>query len=266
MTLVSPSSVRVAPLLPLLRRHARTLEGPRPAGNARVSTLPARSLGDPKATEARMDAGGDDRVALHAALEALEAPADAEPDGPHERPAAERRHDLAPTEQEALPPTALQGFSDAQAARIPGVAQPEVRGPVDSARSAPPALGASRIVIIEEEPIIAADLEAIVTDIGRSVVATSATRAAGVAAAPAHRPDRVPADIRPADGSSGIDAVRDVLAVLAVPAILVTAHAEGPPTGARPEPAFLAAKPFRADAVQAAAARAVLFRSSREMV
>jgi CheY-like chemotaxis protein len=123
-------------------------------------------------------------------------------------------------------------------------------------------LGAARIVVIEDEPIIAADLEAIVADLGHTVVARASTRAAAVEAVLAHRPDLVLADIRLGDGSSGIEAVRDILATLDVPVIFVTAFPERLLTGNKPEPTFLVVKPFRAQAVQAAVARALFFRSS----
>ena len=269
MTVASPSplSARLAPLLPLLRRYARALTGSQSAGDAKVAALLAELLADPQAAAARMDAGGDDRIALYTAFETLEARDGdrAEATGLHERVAAERLRSLAPPEQKALLLTALELFTDAQAAQILGIDRSEVRGLVASARSALRDLAASRIVIIEDEPIIAADLEAIVADMGHSVVAKSATRAGGVAAALAHRPDLVLADIRLADGSSGIDAVHDILAAFEVPVIFVTAYPERLLTGARPEPTFLVVKPFRADAVQAAVARAAFFRSSAEV-
>lgn len=253
-------AARVAPLLPLLRRYARALAGSQDAGDARVEAVLAGLLADPAGVAARMDAIGEDRVALYAAFEAL-APRD-EPGGAaagrHERAAADRLRGLAPLQQKALLLTALEGFTEAQAAQILDIAPPELRGLAVAARSALRSLGAARIVIIEDEPIIAADIEAIVADLGHSVVARAANRTEGVAAALAHRPDLVLADIRLADGSSGVDAVRDILAAFEVPAIFITAYPERLLTGVRPEPTFLVVKPFRAAAVQAAVARAVL--------
>src|SRR3546814_7397622 len=53
------------------------------------------------------------------------------------------------------------------------------------------------------------------------------------------------ADIQLADGSSGIDAVQDILAIAPVPAIFITAFPERLLTGGRVEPTFLISKPFR---------------------
>jgi CheY-like chemotaxis protein len=48
------------------------------------------------------------------------------------------------------------------------------------------------------------------------------------------------ADIQLADGSSGLDAVNDILASTDVPVVFVTAYPERLLTGERPEPASLA--------------------------
>lgn len=257
-------SARLAPPLPLLRRYARALTGSQQAGDAQVAALLEHLLADPGSTAALLAAAGDDRVALYAAFEAMGLQRDADhaaATGPHERAAAQRLRSLAPREQKALLLTALEGFTEAQAAAVLGMAPVELHALVVSARQSLHSLGAARIVIIEDEPVIAADLEAIVGDLGHSVVARAATRTGGVEAVLAQRPDLVLADIRLGGGSSGIDAVRDILAAFAVPVIFVTGFPERLLTGNRPEPTFLVVKPFRASAVQAAVARALFFNS-----
>ena len=59
------------------------------------------------------------------------------------------------------------------------------------------------------------------------------------------RPGLVLADIQLADDSSGIDAVKDILADFEVPVIFITAFPERLLTGERPEPTFLITKPFQ---------------------
>jgi len=67
------------------------------------------------------------------------------------------------------------------------------------------------------------------------------------------------ADIRLADGSSGIDAVNEILAEFSIPVIFITAFHEALLTGIRPEPTFLIAKPFSEDMVRAVISQVLFF-------
>ena len=59
-------------------------------------------------------------------------------------------------------------------------------------------------------PRVALDIESIVQELGHEVVAIADTKDTAVEAAMEHRPDLVLADIQLADGSSGIDAVKEI--------------------------------------------------------
>jgi CheY-like chemotaxis protein len=72
-------------------------------------------------------------------------------------------------------------------------------------------------------------------------------------------PKMILADIQLADGSSGIDAVNDILATEALPVIFITAFPERLLTGERPEPTFLVTKPFNPDMVKALISQALFF-------
>ena len=117
----------------------------------------------------------------------------------------------------------------------------------------------TRVLIIEDEPVIAADIEAIVGDLGHEVCAIATTRSEATEQAAQHRPGLVLADIQLADNSSGIDAANDILMNLPVPVIFITAFPERLLTGDRPEPAFLITKPFLPNAVKAAISQALFF-------
>ena len=73
------------------------------------------------------------------------------------------------------------------------------------------------------------------------------------------RPGIVLADIQLADGSSGIDAVNEILEKDALPVIFITAYPERLLTGERPEPTFLVTKPFREETVKALISQALFF-------
>jgi CheY-like chemotaxis protein len=122
---------------------------------------------------------------------------------------------------------------------------------------------ATDVLIIEDEPVIAADIEALVRELGHTVVDIAATRTEAVAAVASKMPGLVLADIQLADGSSGIDAVKDILGRYDVPVIFITAFPERLLTGERPEPTFLITKPFQPETVKAAIGQALFFHPGR---
>ena len=91
----------------------------------------------------------------------------------------------------------------------------------------------------------------------------AATRTEAAEAVARHIPGLVLADIQLADGSSGIDAVKDILGRIDVPVIFITAFPERLLTGERPEPTFLITKPFQPETVKAAIGQALFFHPSR---
>jgi DNA-binding response OmpR family regulator len=118
---------------------------------------------------------------------------------------------------------------------------------------------ASNVLIVEDEPLIALDLEQVVTSIGHAVTRIARTRREAVAAFMAQRPGLVLADIQLADGSSGLDAVNEILGETRVPVIFITAYPEQVLTGLRPEPTFLIPKPFQPETVKAVISQALFF-------
>jgi CheY-like chemotaxis protein len=118
---------------------------------------------------------------------------------------------------------------------------------------------ATDVLIIEDEPMIAMDLESIVEGLGHRVMGTARTHAEAVSAANQRKPGLVLADIQLADGSSGLDAVNEMLGSFAVPVIFITAYPARLLTGERPEPAFLITKPYQPDTVKAIVSQALFF-------
>ena len=85
------------------------------------------------------------------------------------------------------------------------------------------------------------------------------THAEAIKLAGSNRPGLILADIQLADGSSGLDAVNELLRSFEVPVIFITAYPERFLTGDRPEPAFLIAKPFQPSTVSAVISQALFF-------
>ena len=89
------------------------------------------------------------------------------------------------------------------------------------------------------------------------------THSAAVELAHGKRPDLILADIQLADGSSGIDAVNELLRDMGdIPVIFITAFPERLLTGERPEPAFLISKPYTEEQVRSAVSQAMFFSST----
>ena len=107
--------------------------------------------------------------------------------------------------------------------------------------------------------MIAMDLESIVEGLGHRVAGVARTHAEAVNAASNHKPGLVLADIQLADGSSGLDAVNEILGSFEVPVIFITAYPDRLLTGERPEPAFLITKPYQPDTVKAIVSQALFF-------
>ncbi len=167
----------------------------------------------------------------------LEEDADGEDLSSATRAIARRRlAQLAPLSRQALLLTAMEGFSLEDAALLVGKEPDEVQALVADAISEIERQTRTRVMVIEDEPLIAMDLESIVRDMGHDVTGVAVTRDEAVALAMEERPGLVLADIQLADDSSGIDAVKDILAKFSVPVIFITAFPERLLTGERPEP------------------------------
>src|SRR3546814_2781043 len=143
---------------------------------------------------------------------------------------------MTPRSRHALLLTAREGFTPEDTAYLVDVEADEVETLVGEALTEIEKQTRARVLIIEDEPIIAMDIETVVRDLGHDVTGVAVTRDEAVALAMEDRPGLVLADIQLADDSSGIDAVKDILSEFAVPVIFITAFPERLLTGERPEP------------------------------
>ncbi len=259
---------RLAPHLPYMRRYARALTGQQAAGDAYVrAALEAIAAGDqalpPQLTP---------RVALYQVFHAIWDGTGAQldivnDDDPSTNGEPTRRlMRIPPRSRQAFLLTALEGFSPAEAGQILDVSSSEVEILISEAQAEIDAELATSVLIIEDEPVIAADIEALVRELGHEVLDIAATRTEALEAVARQTPGLVLADIQLADGSSGIDAVKDILGKFDVPVIFITAFPERLLTGERPEPTFLITKPFQPETVKAAIGQALFFHPARAKV
>jgi len=188
-------------------------------------------------------------------------------DDPLEQRAQWRLQGLSPNSREALLLGTIESFAFEAIGEILGVDREEAIALIDRARDEMGRMVTGDVLIIEDEAIIALDLEAIVEGMGHKVVGVARTRAGASEIGLRHSPDLILADIQLADKSSGIDAVNDLLAELGdVPVIFITAFPERLLTGERPEPAFLIAKPYTEEQVRTAVSQAMFFASTESLL
>ena len=255
---------RLAPHLPYVRRYARALTGDQATGDNYVRVaLEALAAG-----ERQLSSDMTPRVALYQVFHAIWSSTGAQLEdssGMDGRDDASRRlMRIAPRSRQAFLLTALEGFTPSEAAQILSADVSDVEQLIGAAQAEIDAELATDVLIIEDEAIISADIESLVKELGHNVTATATTHDEAVDAVARHRPGLVLADIQLADGSSGIDAVKDILKRFDVPVIFITAFPERLLTGERPEPTFLITKPFQPETVKAAISQALFFHPSRQ--
>jgi DNA-directed RNA polymerase specialized sigma24 family protein len=257
-----PSSVRssmvVAKYLPLMRRYARALTGRQSSGDAYVAAALEAVLADP----GMLERAERPRVELYKTLTRIWNSVDLNIAGERrdiQLPVERRLAQITPRPRQAFLLVSLEGFAEEEAAEILEIDLASLRELVQEAGRELAADIATDVLIIEDEALIALDLERLVEDLGHRVIGVAQTHSKAVAIARAHAPGLILADIHLADNSSGIDAVNELLRSFEVPVIFITAYPERFLTGERPEPAFLIAKPFQPSAVSAVISQALFF-------
>ncbi len=251
-------SQAVAQYLPFLRRYARALTGNQSSGDAYVGATLEALIEDPDV----IDATGGPRVALYKLFTKIWNSVGLNSEGTpidDDMAADQRLASLTPQPRQAFLLVALEGFSEEDAAKILDVDVAALRSLVEESGRELAAEIATDVLIIEDETFIAMDLESLVESLGHRVLGVARTHGEAVELAKKKTPGLILADIQLADGSSGLDAVNELLRTFEVPVIFITAYPERFLTGERPEPAFLIAKPFQPAMVSAIASQALFF-------
>ncbi|MBR1141293.1 MULTISPECIES: response regulator [Bradyrhizobium] len=253
----------VAEHLPLLRRYARALTGSQGSGDAYVGAMLEALIQDPALLDERYGARAGlfrlftqiwNSVALNDDAEVATLP----------MPPERRLSNITPLPRQAFLLLSLEGFPEEEVAFILDIDVAETRRLADAAGRELAAEIATDVLIIEDETFIAMDLESLIKNLGHNVIGVARTHADAVALAKNKKPGLILADIQLADGSSGLDAVNELLRTFEVPVVFITAYPERFLTGERPEPAFLISKPFQPAMVSAVASQALFFqRNSR---
>lgn len=260
---------KVASNLPYLRRYARALTGDQARGDAFVRATLEAALAD----EGLRQQIGEGRAQLYRAFNSVWASAyvdtrdvsgaSAVNVSTHEAAVQERLSHITPANRQALLLTTLENFSINETAYIMDRKPEDVEALVQEAIAEIDRESTTSVLIIEDEPLISMQLEELVRSLGHEVCGMAATRSQAQEIAAREKPGLVLADIQLADGSSGLDAVDDIMKIGNVPVIFITAYPERLLTGERAEPTYLITKPFQESTVQAAISQALFFKSGR---
>jgi DNA-directed RNA polymerase specialized sigma24 family protein/CheY-like chemotaxis protein len=245
--------------IPYLRRYARALTGSQQRGDQYVRVCLEALLQEPH----RLKPNGDMKLQLftvfHDVWRIVDSAIPESKDdgaGPETR-LREQLATLPPLDRQVLLLVSLEGFTISDAARILDISEDEAHDKLNEARTEIQRQTGARVLIVEDEPVIAMDIAAIVRSIGHTVVGVAATKDKAVMLAEEHRPGLVLADIQLKDGDSGIATVQEILTSIDVPVIFVTGFPERLLTGEHVEPAFLITKPFDPETLKIAIGQAL---------
>lgn len=256
-----PLSTRIAGHLPYLRRYSRALIGSQSSGDAYVAAVLEALIADISI----FPPASNDRVALYKLYSKLFGSVTLDLKEIQSPFAWERNAELymasiPPKARQAILLVAVEGFSSRETAEILETSETDLGLVLSTAASEISGQISAEIMIIEDEPLIAMDIEDMVTTLGHKVTGVARTHTEAIELYNRRKPSMILADIQLADGSSGIDAVNEILETDDIPVIFITAFPERLLTGDRPEPAFLVTKPFNPDMVKALISQALFFQ------
>lgn len=262
---MADASAEIVKCLPYMRRYARALLGSQDRGDEYVRVALETYLAEP----GRIFPEADLRLQLFALFhdvwtvidpESADEPEAAEPGG-------ELRGlpQLSPVRRQVLLLVSLEGFSFEDVGHILKIDQGTIRKELDAARTELAGLSGVRVLIIEDEPLIAEDIADLVRRMGHDVIGSAARESEALNLARAQRPELILADIQLKGGDNGIRAVQNILRSSSVPVIFITGFPERLLTGEQLEPVFLISKPFEPEVLKTAIGQALSVHPPRQM-
>ena len=251
--------------LPYLRRYARALTGAQQSGDNYAMAALEAILSDPGLFDQDMPPKTALFKVFHSIWVSSGATLADEETGLRSR-AQKHLSRLTTGTREALLLHTIEEFSFQDIGKIMELTPSEAEDLVQIAHDEMALSLSGKVLIIEDEAIIAVDLESIVSDMGHKITGVARTETGAVELADKERPDLILSDIQLADKSSGIDAVNRILDQYGeIPVIFITAYPERLLTGEGPEPAFLISKPYSEQQVMSAVSQAMFFSSTETL-
>jgi len=255
----------LVPHIPYLRRYARALTGSQTRGDKYVAATleaiiaevgPDELTADPKVILFRTFHDVWQRLAPPSA------PGANEDEAEHVRSVKRALATLPRWDRQAYLMSRLEKFAIADIARILRSNPAEVEVRIQRAAEQIAYVPAGRILIIEDDPVIALGNAQIVRDMGHEVAGIAATKAQAVSLHEKESPDMLLVDIRLEGSEDGLETVQEIIKTSSTPVVFVTGHPEELLTGRKREPAFVVTKPFDPEVLKVAISNALTFRHS----
>ncbi len=242
----------LAPELPFLRRYARAATGQRDMGDTIIANVMADLAEATTDTNSPYPRRVRQFRVLVSAINTTLAPNATQAASVGANVAA-----LPSTMRHALLLTALEDFQPKDAASILNVSTAEIPTLITSAQESLRHLSSKRILVIEDDDLLAAAITGIIQKMGHKVCAHARTEQEALAAVAAETPALILADVHLGPGGSGLSAVQQIMTNSTIPVIFVTGYPELVLTGKGIEPAFVIRKPYREEALQTAITQAL---------
>lgn len=244
-----------------LRRYARALHGSQQSGDAYVRLCLEALLQQRDKIVATGDVKHQLFKIFHDVWQRINFNEGEQLDGPSQLmtdfSVKSRLEAIPARERQILLLTALENFSVREAGEIIGVSEAQAEALLAKAWLAVSDQISTSVLIIEDEPLIAADVSNLVTEMGHTIIGMAADQVEAVELAKEMAPGLVLTDIDLGSGGSGLLAAQEILRSIDVPIIFITAHPEQLLTGERLEPTYLVTKPFEPDALRVTISQAL---------
>ncbi|NVN01991.1 MULTISPECIES: PhyR family response regulator anti-anti-sigma factor [Asaia] len=215
--------------LPFARRFARALEGNQIQGDQLVALalkdMVSRKSGHEISTRYRL---------YRSIIECFT----------KENEAAHAPSPLSLTQRLVLLLTSLEEVPLSAVALILDRSESEILADIAQANDGLRSVAETSVLIIEDEPIIAMDIQDVVQQCGHRIAGVAYTEADAVRIAKETKPGLILADINLGGGGDGMHAVGRIMKDHQAPVIFVTAYPERLLTGEQEEPSFIITKPF----------------------
>ena len=252
--------------IPYLRRYARALTGSQVRGDQYVRLCLEAIITEPE----KIKPAGDFHLQLFTVFHDCfrifdKALGEAAGEPPQKDPFGKQLAALPSVERQVLLLISLESFSVAETSRILGLSDGEVVQNLNLAHEQLKKQTSAKVLIIEDEPVIAMDIASIVESLGHDVVGVAGRKDEAVQLAKRHLPNLVLADVQLLDGDSGIVTVQEILKSMTAPVIFVTGFPERLLTGDGVEPTFIITKPFDPETLKVTIGQALSFAPTPEI-
>ncbi len=242
--------------MPSLRRYGRALSGSQHVGDALAARARRRSKSEISDISAKTI-----RILLfcllHKCWVGLTGPTLSE------AAARQKMIGLTPNSRETLLLRAVEEFSFADIALILDRAKTEVEQLFEIALHEMPYSNGTRVLIVEDDPMVAMDMSACLSDMGCEVIGVARTAAQAIELAATSPPRLIIASLILADKSSGLTATQHITRNRPdIDVVFVTPYPEQLLTGTDKEPVFIIEKPYVDEQVRSAVSQALILSGS----